>query len=446
MIPEEYSCRNLRHSPLYISVGASTTLTSVYTFGSQVEANGRNLPGIRWGQTLELTVEPHHYPLRRVTLSVFARFAGENENFNKSIGHCTLFVNERAMQTPAQFTSSLVHMGLDVGSLQVTASFQFTSYGNQYVAHLDREAKTAYRPFASIRSQCATSDVPTLRSMKSAGSGKSSRSMKSTKSFRSTTSQGLPSMRGKMKSLMSIFKSKGDDPAPIAAHIPPVIQMAAMKEATMRSTATSAKAEASPNAHPSITRAHTPVISPHSTTSQQPSHFRQFSNSSSLYHKPTPSSFSPYTQTALDVARDTQSALKERRVSRSNPNLKSRGTVHTDYTAEVVRIGSTGFDSDPIQPLLVRKSRQGHPSTAGSIIHMQQRKQTELAGYGMRQNTVHPSQQSAANSQHANNAYGDYHPSGPQPHWSQSKLLRNEWQDENLSGFNCQHCGIFNQL
>ncbi|KAG5357781.1 hypothetical protein CJU89_4252 [Yarrowia sp. B02] len=501
VLPEELSFNDFAANPLYISVGVTSTLTTACTHGQLVEPRGRNLPAIRWGQVLDIAVEPHTYPLRRVTLSVFARFSGPEDNHNRSIGHCSLEVNEHEMEELATFSSPLKHAGFKVGNLQIRARFVFTKEGLKYFAELERQNKSApYKPFASIKSLsgAASDDVPTLRSLKSAGSSRSARSSKGDK-------------KNKLKSFLSLFSSKDESLEDI---IPPVVQQAERaksrggsrastsrltkssakppqlavdaKSTTIRTTNSRAKIEPSRLGHKfrnDLPREASGVVS------SNPSHFREFSSSSSVYHQPPSASFSPYTQKMLTDARDTEMALKERRVSRNNPpDLKSRGT---DYSAEVETFSQFGTNdnhlmspdlgsklvsplssrissdahsyNEQVQPLIVRKSRGGAGTatgtannTAGSFLH-----QGRLGGSADTRGNI-PSRQSDQNSmlgmarefhssggQYLPNAghagqYGDVH--NQQWSQSQSKLLRNEWQDENQNGISCQFCGRFNPL
>ncbi|RDW24314.1 hypothetical protein B0I71DRAFT_134486 [Yarrowia lipolytica] len=525
VIPEEYADIERGGTQLFISVGVSNTLTSVSTCGHKVESGGRNLPGIRWGQSLELRVEPHTYPLRRVTLSVFARFAGIDDNYNKSIGHCSLDVNEQHMEHPSTFSSSLRHKGYNAGFLQIQAYFVFTKEGRRFLADLERGCKAnVYRPFASIKSLsgAADSDAPTLRNLKSAGSSRSARSTKSSS----------PGKKTKLKGFLSLFKSKEDED--VEKIVPPAVLQAEKRKGKSRETATKRGDTKSSSKRPQSTRLSTQGTTIRTTNSRSkiepsrlnhkfktqtgnhrdtsggestnPSHFRQFSSSSSIYPQPPSASFSPYTQQALSQARETEMALKDRRVSRSNPQeMKSRGT---DYSAEVETFSQMGTDdnqvmspdlgsklasplssrlvsearsyNEQVQPLIVRKSRGGGASssaaavvvapsnTAGSYYHKR-----KLCGSGYEtggpvgRGSMPPSRNSDRNSlvgSGVGHEYAAHHSPGGQyyqpstqmhsgqyqhPHhqqWSQSRLLRNEWQDENQNGISCQFCGRFNPL
>ncbi|KAG5355298.1 hypothetical protein CJU90_4335 [Yarrowia sp. C11] len=528
VIPDEYADLERGGTQLFISVGVSNTLTSVSTCGHKIESGGRNLPAIRWGQRLELRVEPHTYPLRRVTLSVFARFAGIDDNYNKSIGHCSLDVNELQMEQSSTFSSPLRHKGYKAGFLQIQAYFVFTKEGRRFLADLERENKAnVYKPFASIKSLsgAADSDAPTLRNLKSAGSSRSARSIKSSSSGRKT----------KLKGFLSLFKSKEEEA--VEKIVPPVVQQAerAKSKGTSRGSRPSTSKRGgggtskSSSKRPQSTRLNTQGTTIRTTNSRakvepsrlghkfrsqpdhhrdtsggmssSPSHFRRFSSSSSVYPQPPSASFSPYTQQALSQARETEMALKDRRASRNDPReMKSRGT---DYSAEVETFSQMGTDDNhvmspdlgsklasplssrlasethsyngQVQPLIVRKSRggggasagaaaggptAGGPSnTAGSYHH-----QGKLRGSGYDhggRGSMPLSQQSDRNSLagmgHEYGPGGQYHqPPGQMhsgqyqhphhPQWSQSRLLRNEWQDENQNGISCQFCGRFNPL
>lgn len=531
MIPDEYADLERGGTQLFISVGVSNTLTSVSTCGHKVESGGRNLPGIRWGQSLELLVEPHTYPLRRVTLSVFARFAGIDDNYNKSIGHCSLDVNELHMEQASTFSSSLRHKGYNAGFLQIQAYFVFTEVGRQYLADLERENKASvYKPFASIKSMSglSASETPTLRNLKSAGSSRSVRSSKSTASVKKT----------KLKGFLSLFKSKEDEL--VEKIVPPVVQQAELrakskgKSISSRSTTTLKRgaggAKSSSLNRSQFTRLNTngttirttnsraklepsrlnhkfrsqPQLGDHHRDtsggmSSSPSHFRKFSSSSSVYPQAPSASFSPYTQQALSQAQNTEMALKDRRASRNNPQqMKSRGT---DYSAEVETFSQLGTDDnhvmspdlgsklasplssrlaseahsyhEQVQPLMVRKSRGGGTSSgpdvagassgnnsASSYIHQQSKLRgsgydTDGPGGPGGRGSMPPSRQSNRNPM-VGMGLG-YHSPPPQmhagpyqpphhPQWSQSRLLRNEWQDENQNGISCQFCGQFNPL
>lgn len=523
MIPDEFADLERDGTQLFISVGVSNTLTSVSTCGHKVESGGRNLPGIRWGQSLELLVEPHTYPLRRVTLSVFARFAGIDDNYNKSIGHCSLDVNELLMEQSSTFSSPLRHKGYNAGFLQIQAYFVFTKAGRQYLADLERENKaTVYKPFASIKSMSGLSgsETPTLRNLKSAGSSRSVRSSKSTASVKKTKLQGF----------LSLFKSKEDEV--VQKIVPPVVRQAELrakskgKNISSRGT-TTLRRGAGASKRPQSTRPNTNGTTIRTTNSRatlepsrlnhkfrsqphhrdtsggmssNPSHFRKFSSSSSVYPQAPSASFSPYTQQALSQARDTGTALKDRRASRNNPQqMKSRGT---DYSAEVETFSQLGTDDnhvmspdlgsklasplssrlasdahsyhEQVRPLMVRKSRGGGTSSSAAVAagassgnnsgssYIHQQSKLRGSGYDTGgpggpggRGSMPPSRQSDRNSM-VGMGIG-YHSPPPQmhagpyqhphhPQWSQSRLLRNEWQDENQNGISCQFCGRFNPL
>lgn len=485
MIPRELADRIHPSSPMFLSVGMSSTLTSVATMGHRVAPKGCNLPGIRWGETLEIDVEPHTYPLRRVTLSVFARFAGEAENVNKSIAHCMLPVNELEMQRVLTHSSPLKSMGSIIGTLRINVQFVFTSHGERYLADMESKVKT-YRPFSSIKSRSGASDCPTLRSVKSAGSAYSNKSTRSIKSSKSTKSP----KRSKLKAMLALFKPKSEEP--LEDIVPPVVLKDRQSVKSRASTrggvstrggkarlntagttirTTNPRATVEPSRH--TKRIHTlrnasPVVS------SNPSHFRKFSSSSSIYDDPPSASFSAYTQQRLMAARDTQMALRERRVSRDcpPPDLKSRGT---DYSAEVENYSHLGTDdhllmspdlasklATPLssrlaseansyhavtKPLMVRKSRGGTAgagatgvagaagmapvSTAGSFI-----RHSQLSDSRYERRSIPPSQQSCQAMYGHHGQFGS-----PQRQWSQGKLLRNIWQDENQEGVVCQCCG-----
>lgn len=495
------------------------------------------MPGIRWGQSLELVVEPHTYPLRRVTLSVFARFANIDDNYNKSIGHCSLDVNELHMEEPQMFSSPLRHKGYTSGFLQIRAYFVFQKEGRQYLADLERENKAnVYKPFASIKSMSglSASDTPTLRNLKSAGSSRSVRSSRSTASVKKT----------KLKGFLSLFKSKEEEG--LEKIVPPVVQQAERAKSKGKSISSKSSrpstskrgggAKSSSSKRPQSVRLNTNGTTIRTTNSRakvepsrlshklktqpgdhrdtsggmssNPSHFRKFSSSSSVYPQPPSASFSPYTQQALSQARDTEMALKDRRVSRNNPQeIKSRGT---NYSAEVEAFSQLGTDDnhvmspdfgsklatpmssrlssdahsyhEQVQPLMVRKSRGGGTSSgaavvagasgnsSGSYVHQQSILRGpgyDTGGPGAR-GSMPPSRHSDRNSMVGMGVGHDYSPrhspggqyhAPPQqmhagqyqhPHhqqWSsQSRLLRNEWQDENQNGISCQFCGRFNPL